>query len=132
VMLIDLDRFKEVNDSFGHVTGGRLLREVGSRPQARMRDGDTLARLGGDEFAILVDNTAPEDARAIADGCAWTCRRRSSAMARSTPTQAAGSPVGRRPPAASGVSCNAPTSRCTRPSASGSAPRSTPTSTRPT
>jgi diguanylate cyclase len=67
VMLIDLDRFKEVNDSLGHLAGDRLLQEVGTRLQARMRQGDILARLGGDEFAILLDNTTPEDARVIAE-----------------------------------------------------------------
>jgi diguanylate cyclase len=67
VILIDLDRFKEVNDSLGHLTGDRLLHEVGTRLQARMRQGDTLARLGGDEFAILLDNTLPEDAHVIAE-----------------------------------------------------------------
>jgi diguanylate cyclase (GGDEF)-like protein len=67
VMLLDLDRFKEVNDSLGHLVGDQLLREVGMRLQARMRQGDFLARLGGDEFAILLDNTAAEPARAIAE-----------------------------------------------------------------
>jgi diguanylate cyclase len=67
VMLIDLDRFKEVNDSLGHLTGDRLLHEVGTRLQARMRHGDMLARLGGDEFAILLDHTSADDARVIAE-----------------------------------------------------------------
>jgi diguanylate cyclase len=67
VMLLDLDRFKEVNDSLGHLAGDRLLHEVGLRLKARMRQGDILARLGGDEFAILLDNTTPDDARDIAE-----------------------------------------------------------------
>ena len=67
VVLLDLDRFKEVNDSLGHLAGDRLLREVGMRLKARMRQGDILARLGGDEFAILLDNTSPEGARDIAE-----------------------------------------------------------------
>ncbi len=67
VLLLDLDRFKEVNDSLGHVAGDQLLHEVGLRLMARMRHGDVLARLGGDEFAILLDNTSPEVARDIGE-----------------------------------------------------------------
>jgi diguanylate cyclase (GGDEF)-like protein len=67
VMLLDLDRFKEVNDSLGHIVGDQLLREVGLRLKARMRQGDVLARLGGDEFAIMLNNTSPEEARVIAE-----------------------------------------------------------------
>ena len=67
VMLLDLDRFKEVNDSLGHVVGDQLLREVGLRLMTRMRQGDVLARLGGDEFAILLDNASPQLARDIGE-----------------------------------------------------------------
>ncbi|HEY1285906.1 MAG TPA: EAL domain-containing protein [Solirubrobacterales bacterium] len=53
VMLIDIDRFKDVNDTLGHASGDRLLRELAAELPHQMRHGDTVARLGGDEFGIL-------------------------------------------------------------------------------
>jgi diguanylate cyclase (GGDEF)-like protein len=58
VMLMDLDRFKEVNDTLGHHNGDLLLREVANRIVATLRQEDTVARLGGDEFAILLPRLA--------------------------------------------------------------------------
>lgn len=54
VLLLDLDRFKEVNDALGHHVGDELLRSIGPRLAGVLRDSDVLARLGGDEFALLI------------------------------------------------------------------------------
>jgi diguanylate cyclase (GGDEF)-like protein len=68
VLCLDLDRFKNVNDTLGHPYGDKLLRMAAERLSACLREGDTIARLGGDEFAILQHNlTDPNDAIAMAE-----------------------------------------------------------------
>jgi diguanylate cyclase (GGDEF)-like protein len=61
-MLLDVDRFKEINDALGHDTGDLLLQELGARLSAELRASETFARLGGDEFAILLPTASAEDA----------------------------------------------------------------------
>jgi diguanylate cyclase (GGDEF)-like protein/PAS domain S-box-containing protein len=67
LLFLDLDRFKQVNDSLGHPAGDRVLSTIARRLAGCVRPGDVLARLGGDEFAVLLDDLhEPDDAQRIA------------------------------------------------------------------
>ena len=67
VLWIDLDRFKEVNDIFGHGAGDELLIAVADRLRDLVRDTDDIARMGGDEFAIVLPNVAEDEARMVGE-----------------------------------------------------------------
>ncbi|RBH42425.1 sensor domain-containing diguanylate cyclase, partial [Pseudomonas sp. MWU13-2860] len=56
LLFLDLDRFKPVNDTYGHVAGDRVLQLIAARIQEVVRDEDTVARIGGDEFVILMED----------------------------------------------------------------------------
>lgn len=68
VLFLDVDCFKVVNDSLGHMIGDQLLIAIAHRLEACLRPGDTIARLGGDEFTILLENIQDrEDAKQVTD-----------------------------------------------------------------
>ena len=67
LMVLDLDRFKDVNDALGHHVGDQLLQQVGPRLQSALREQDTVARLGGDEFGVLLPRADGAEAEAVAE-----------------------------------------------------------------
>src|SRR6202043_2079442 len=67
LLYVDLDHFKEINDSFGHSAGDEVLRQLGPRLTRRLRDTDVLVRVGGDELAVLIMDATSEYAVAVAD-----------------------------------------------------------------
>ncbi|MFM0137157.1 bifunctional diguanylate cyclase/phosphodiesterase [Caballeronia grimmiae] len=73
VVLVDLDRFKQVNDTFGHLTGDTVLMQIADRLRALVKAGDVVARLGGDEFAIMHSGAHAEAACALCVGIVDAC-----------------------------------------------------------
>jgi len=70
LMFLDLDRFKQINDSLGHKTGDRVLQEFAARLVASVRQTDTVARLAGDEFVVVLEHLRPDSARDEAESLA--------------------------------------------------------------
>ena len=66
LLVLDLDRFKPINDTYGHATGDAVLRALASRFCSLVREGDLVARIGGDEFAVLAGVEDPDEAMALA------------------------------------------------------------------
>ena len=66
LLIMDLDRFKEINDALGHAVGDQLLQEAANRLKVNVRECDTLVRLGGDEFAALLNGLERDDGVAAA------------------------------------------------------------------
>jgi diguanylate cyclase (GGDEF)-like protein len=67
LLMLDLDHFKHVNDSYGHPAGDRLIAEVAEVLRRRTRAGDVLGRLGGDEFAVALPSCRPDEANVVAE-----------------------------------------------------------------
>jgi diguanylate cyclase (GGDEF)-like protein len=80
VLLIDLDRFKEINDTLGHQSGDVLLAQIGTTLSAAVRESDTVARLGGDEFAVVAPRTDGEGALQLAEKLRAALARPSTVM----------------------------------------------------
>jgi diguanylate cyclase (GGDEF)-like protein len=74
LLMLDLDRFKNVNDSYGHPAGDKLIREVATVLRKRTREGDILGRLGGDEFAIALPSCRPDEANVVAEAIVASIR----------------------------------------------------------
>jgi diguanylate cyclase (GGDEF)-like protein len=97
VIMMDLDKFKQYNDSAGHLAGDTLLQSVAQTLRGRARSTDLVVRWGGDEFCILVPGTGPEGALVAAEGFVEAVRRAAAAL----PLPDGTMPVG----ASAGVAC---------------------------
>ena len=67
LLMIDIDHFKQINDTYGHPAGDAVIRDLARVLSASVRDFDVVARIGGEEFAVLLPSTLPEDAHAVAE-----------------------------------------------------------------
>ena len=118
VLFIDLDGFKLVNDSLGHLVGDQFLVAIAARLEANLRPGDALARLGGDEFAVLIEDFATPD-----EVCLVAERLQRSLVEPITPQRPRAVRLGqhrhrarrRRSTTPWTTCCATPTSRCTAP-----------------
>lgn len=69
VLLMDVDHFKKINDSFGHLVGDEVLKELARRLQCELREDEVLARFGGEEFAVVMVEVDPQQALQIGERC---------------------------------------------------------------
>jgi diguanylate cyclase (GGDEF)-like protein len=76
VVLFDLDHFKQINDTYGHLVGDQVLKDVAACLKENTRVGDVIARYGGDEFVLLLPDTDEESARMIAERILRSVRTR--------------------------------------------------------
>jgi diguanylate cyclase (GGDEF)-like protein len=79
LLMLDLDHFKEVNDSYGHPAGDKLIEEVAEVLRKRTREGDVLGRLGGDEFAVALPSCRSDEATVVAEAIVSAVREHQSA-----------------------------------------------------
>jgi diguanylate cyclase (GGDEF)-like protein len=90
VIAIDMDRFKQINDEYGHLAGDRALVRLADAMRAALRDEDQLYRIGGDEFAVIVDVNGPAEASAIAQRLIDAARRAGQTISAGTAVHARG------------------------------------------
>jgi diguanylate cyclase (GGDEF)-like protein len=80
VLMMDLDKFKAINDTYGHDAGDRVLVSVAEVLRATLRQGDAIARIGGDEFAAVLPNVDKQEAALIADRIIQSASEHSTAV----------------------------------------------------